>query len=813
MKELALYQLEVALCLAVLSGMYLLFWRNETNFLLKRFLLISIPLLSIVIPLLNFDITVTDEQPIMEFVTYIPNQIITQSNEILTQSNEFMMQSDVVINQAPSTINTWHIIYILWILGAFLMLLRLGVSLLKIRKIVQQAEWAPNGKYKLVDDPIQSFSFFNLIVINKYQVTSNAKEHILAHELAHSQQGHSYDVVFLELIKVIQWFNPFIWMLSHSSKQNLEFLADQAATTYAEDKEPYQFAIVHHAANSGYQLLKTQFSKANLKSRIIMMNQPNNRKIHLGKSLIILPLLSALLMSFSLNVENLDLKKELTKMIPLFNPETQNLKKSSNFSPIDRIDVIENEPADYSEIQYQQDTSKNEVFKIVENQPQPSTGDMTAYFEVLKQELNYPAEAKANNIKGKVFVAFTVQKDGTLGDVKAAKGLGYGCDEEAVRVISEGPIWIPGEQQGKKVNVRMILPIPFGINYPPPPGPIKGIVKNTDGEPIVGCNVIIEGTTLGTVTNPKGVFQITPYSGIKIINLIVSSRGYTTEVRHAPYGSSHAIELTRIDENTESRKLSGTIKSEDGNPVIGCNVIIRGTTTGTVTDGDGRFLIEVQPESSELIFSYVGLETEIVKISEDSKYAIIMKADPEYPSSPQLKDLKVVVGYPTDVNNIEYKPSIRSANSLNDLEDDARPLIILDGKEMIEMSEIDHTEIHSMTVLKDKSAVSIYGDNGVNGVILITTKEAKSKESVYTDVTIYDDNNKDGLKLKTDGNLDFGEENPPIYFVDEKETSQEEVEKIDPSTIQSIEVIKGKPAKEKYGKKGKDGVILIKLKK
>lgn len=731
MKELALYQLEVALCLAVLSGMYLLFWRKETNFLLKRFLLISIPLLSIVIPLVNFNITVTNEPPIMEFVTYIPTQIIAQSNEILTQSSEIMMQSDVVISQAPSTINTWHIIYILWILGAFLMLLRLGVSLLKIRKIIQQAEWAPNGKYKLVDDPIQSFSFFNLIVINKYQVTSNAKEHILAHELAHSQQGHSYDVVFLELIKVIQWFNPFIWMLSHASKQNLEFLADQAATTYAEDKEPYQFAIVHHAANSGYQLLKTQFSKANLKSRIIMMNQPNNCKIKIRKLFMLLPVLLILFMSFSMKVENLDIKRELSEILPIFNSSLSNFSNAVDFPSINMVEIQENRGYNFNNKDHVSDTT-DPVFAIVENQPYPSTGDMDSYYEFLYADLKYPEEAKAKNITGKVFVQFIIQKDGSLNKIKVVKGISPECDAEAFQVIKEGPEWIAGKQRGQAVNVRMIIPIKFGY-----------------------------------------------------------------------------------DDGAESRTLSGTIETADEDPVIGCNVIIKGTTTGTISDGDGKFLIEVQAEHSELIFSYVGLETEIVKISEDSNYAIIMKADPEYPSSPHytLPGGKVVVGH--QINVADNESLIRIRGLQGDLKSDAQPLLILDGKEMDEigLSEIDPNEIHSISVLKDKSAVSIYGDNGVNGVILITTKEAKSKESIYTDVTIIDDNNKDGLKLKTDGNLDFGQENPPVFFVDEKETSQEEVEGIDPSTIESIEVIKGKPAKEKYGKKGKDGVILIKLKK
>lgn len=147
------------------------------------------------------------------------------------------------------------------------------------------------------------------------------------------------------------------------------------------------------------------------------------------------------------------------------------------------------------------------------------------------------------------------------------------------------------------------------------------------------------------------------------------------------------------------------------------------------------------------------------------------------------------------------------------LKSDEQPLFILDGKEMVEyeMADIDPNDIESISVLKNKSAIAIYGDKGINGVILITTKEAESKEAVYTDVTIIDDNNKEGLKLKTDGNLNFGE-NPPIFYIDGEEATEKEVEILEPSTIESISVLKGKAAKEKYGKKGKNGVVLIKMK-
>ena len=103
-----------------------------------------------------------------------------------------------------------------------------------------------------------------------------------------------------------------------------------------------------------------------------------------------------------------------------------------------------------------------EIFTIVEDQPQPK-GGMAAFYEFIGKKLKYPAQARRMGIEGKVFVEFVVDKDGTITDVKAIKGIGAGCDEEAIRVIQSSPKWNAGKQRGRPVKVRMILPITFKL--------------------------------------------------------------------------------------------------------------------------------------------------------------------------------------------------------------------------------------------------------------------------------------------------------------------------------------------------------------
>jgi periplasmic protein TonB len=102
----------------------------------------------------------------------------------------------------------------------------------------------------------------------------------------------------------------------------------------------------------------------------------------------------------------------------------------------------------------------DEIFTIVENQPEPN-GGYSAFYDFISNNLKYPQRAIISGIEGKVFVQFVVEKDGSLTDIQVIRGIGFGCDEEAVRVLSNAPKWIPGKQRGRPVRVKMILPIHF----------------------------------------------------------------------------------------------------------------------------------------------------------------------------------------------------------------------------------------------------------------------------------------------------------------------------------------------------------------
>ena len=128
--------------------------------------------------------------------------------------------------------------------------------------------------------------------------------------------------------------------------------------------------------------------------------------------------------------------------------ETTPEETSHEVAPV-RVEIEEEDP--------------NTLFTIVEESASP-VGGMNAFNEFVARNIVYPVQAKRMDIQGKVFVEFIVERDGSITNIRTLKGIGAGCDEEAVRVVNLAPKWNPGKQRGKAVRQKMILPINFRTN-------------------------------------------------------------------------------------------------------------------------------------------------------------------------------------------------------------------------------------------------------------------------------------------------------------------------------------------------------------
>ena len=103
------------------------------------------------------------------------------------------------------------------------------------------------------------------------------------------------------------------------------------------------------------------------------------------------------------------------------------------------------------------------IFIVVEKMPEYQGGNATMT-NFLISNIQYPIEAYLNQIEGIVYITFVIEKTGKLSDIRVLRGIGYGCDEEALRVVKFMPDWIPGKQRGNEVRVQFNLPIKFAID-------------------------------------------------------------------------------------------------------------------------------------------------------------------------------------------------------------------------------------------------------------------------------------------------------------------------------------------------------------
>ena len=144
------------------------------------------------------------------------------------------------------------------------------------------------------------------------------------------------------------------------------------------------------------------------------------------------------------------------KELEVADPGQKNIKGDPN------ADIKIDEPVGNSDVKQVTEEDPNKIFTSVEQHPEFPGGD-AAFGKYLGNKIRYPAIAKENNVQGKVFLNFTVERDGSLTDIKVVRGIGSGCDDEAVRVLKSSPRWKPGIQNGRAVRVSYTIPISFTL--------------------------------------------------------------------------------------------------------------------------------------------------------------------------------------------------------------------------------------------------------------------------------------------------------------------------------------------------------------
>ncbi|WP_247236047.1 TonB family protein [Telluribacter sp. SYSU D00476] len=418
---------QVSLYWLLLYACYWLFLRHHTFFRSNRAYLLGSLLAAFALPLVQYP----EAAPTLPVVYTVTAPVL------------------VVQATAPSpSLFTWmNLLWLVYAGGVMVMGWKLSRYLIELIRFIRRGEAIEMDGYTLVlmnDDkrsggrrsgaPVGSFSFLNWVVLSR----SDYEHHfdtILTHELAHVQQRHSLDILLVEVLRVLFWFNPVLVLYKRSLQQVHEYLADQQAP----NRDRYAGFLVSYALGTPVAPLANQFFTSSLlKDRIKMLYKNPNSRWSLGKYLAVATLtLFASLLVASCERDASKLEETIQKA-PARNAATDKSTTEASFGV--------NGP----------------VFTVVEEQPQ-FPGGLEAMYKFLGENIKYPEAAAKANVQGKVFLAFVVSAEGEIRDIQILKGLGYGADAESVRVLKQMPRWIPGKQSGQPVNVKYNLPINFQL--------------------------------------------------------------------------------------------------------------------------------------------------------------------------------------------------------------------------------------------------------------------------------------------------------------------------------------------------------------
>ena len=422
---------------------------------------------------------------------------------VITIYREIAMDSQITIGELATTIVaedetsmfTWEMfVFVIFIVGCVVRLLLTVYSIYKVRKIISSGVHIErnNGVILVrVSDEISPFSWMKYIVISENDYAENPTE-IITHEQAHITLRHSYDILFVDLMTCVQWFNPVIYLLRNDLRELHEYEADEAVLNSGINAKQYQILLIKKAAGVRWNSIANSFNHSKLKNRIMMMTKKKSSKWAIAKVLYVFPLVCVALSAFA-QVEEVPVSAsdpQVHQAIdnnspnPLYILDGRELTKTEfdaiTTEEIEHVSVLKGASATdkYGEkgkngvilITLKDDKEgKKEavvepVFNVVEQAPE-FPGGMTALMKYIGENIQYPADAAAKKIEGRAICQFVVTKSGVITDLRIIRSSGHAdLDAEAIRCLKSMPKWKPGEQRGEAVNVKFTLPVSFRLN-------------------------------------------------------------------------------------------------------------------------------------------------------------------------------------------------------------------------------------------------------------------------------------------------------------------------------------------------------------
>ena len=463
------YAIKSAIFLSMMYIPYMLMLRKESFFHFNRILLVSIMLLSLILPLCDFHALSIENYPIQEGMTTIILPTVTVGAE------EEMPVSD--------SINWINVMLYIYITGMIITVLWKLVQICLLYKTIHSCVlWKDkqNGItiYCHAQD-IAPFSWFNTIVISENDYHNNANE-ILCHEIGHIRHYHSLDILLVNIIETIQWWNPLSWILASSLCDVHEYEADNEVRTSGVNIRKYQILLIRKAVGSSSYAFANGFNHSLLKKRITMMLRAKSNPWMRTKALYIIPVATIAVSVFAtpeLNnrvntlaekvetiIEDQVSEKEIDSADNIKEKIAKNAKENltataekKTKSALDTCTWNENDPATW------QEKSQADVWPLF-----PGGNDARTQYE---HQPKYAHLSKAGGPT--LFVDLVIEKDGSvivkgchfLSNLKIDEKKKQKLIEEAKEMYASMPKWIPAQKNGENVRYEYTTGFEANIEY------------------------------------------------------------------------------------------------------------------------------------------------------------------------------------------------------------------------------------------------------------------------------------------------------------------------------------------------------------
>ncbi|NKI33047.1 M23/M56 family metallopeptidase [Croceivirga thetidis] len=716
MEALFVHVLKSTALTVLFLGCYLVFLRKETFFNSNRIYLLGGIIISLLLPFLKFTKVVWVERQPIDYGAY-----------------------NVVESAAPLVeegFNWFGLITSVYFIGIAFFSIRLLVQLWSIKQIKKKSIVFKEDDIKHVhsEKQLSPFSFFKNIFYCPTQFEETELEAILTHEKAHARQHHSIDVLLMQIVCILLWFNPLVWLYNHYIKQNLEFQADALALKGISDKKQYQYVMLKQAVGHGNLRIASAFFNSLTKKRITMLHQKQSKQINSLKLVLVLPFLVVFLLSFNTN--------EVVKFNESKVPKT----------------VLEDLPPDFVSPLRQTDIKKvSSDFGPTRN---PFTKQMQFHNGIdLVASLGKPVMASASGI---VSTSSIDSERGNYIVIEHADGYSTKYMHLENRSVDKGDKIATGTtigyvgntgkskgphlhfeilESGKPVNPASFVPFKVteevnavkAVNKPAAAKSVKSIElminKNTTNEELEKMKSDLAKDNIDfsytTVRNENR----------EIIDIAINVSGGGDNGRkfsnsHSSSDNENGISpvIIKIDpkNNSASIMTKGDYKSNMKKIKTSANA------TWISADDDNQEIIIKQEDGVHKII-IDGEEVDVDDIDDDS---VEIHLDKNGKGKTKYKRIKVERSNTSDGDSNVF--IIKDSDEESDMEviseDDSfffidtdgekDPFYVIDGKEAKkkDVKKIAPDSIESINVLKGEAAKKKYGKKAKNGVIEITTK-------------------------------------------------------------------------------------------